>query len=140
VPAGREAAYRKRMPLATGLTASVTLLVEACDTAEAMLTGDVPVLSTPRLIALAEQATVEAVRDRLEEQLTTVGYEVQLAHLAPTPVGSKATAEATLESIEGRRLTFRVSVNDARGLVAAGRITRVVVVRDRFIERARAEA
>ena len=49
------------------------------------------------------------------------------------------TAEATLESVEGRRLTFRVSVTDARGLVAAGRITRVVVVRDRFIERAQSE-
>ena len=46
---------------------------------------------------------------------------------------------ATLEGVEGRRLTFRVSVTDARGLVAAGRITRVVVVRDRFIERAQSE-
>ena len=41
-----------------------------------------------------------------------------------------------LESVEGRRLTFRVSVTDDRGLVAAGRITRVVVERDRFLERA----
>ena len=71
---------------------------------------------------------------------TTVGYQVQLAHLAPTPVGGKVTAEATLEAIEGRRLTFRVSVSDARGLVAAGRVTRVVVERDRFLERAQATA
>ena len=70
---------------------------------------------------------------------TTVGYEVQLAHLSPTPVGGTVAAEATLEQVEGRRLTFRVSVNDARGLVAAGRITRVVVERDRFIERAQSE-
>ena len=41
------------------------------------------------------------------------------------------TAEATLEKVEGRRLTFTVSVNDNRGLVAAGRVTRVVVDRDR---------
>ena len=46
------------------------------------------------------------------------------------------SAEATLESIEGRRLTFRVSVSDGRGLVAAGRVTRVVVERTRFLERA----
>ena len=71
---------------------------------------------------------------------TTVGYQVQLTHLAPTPVGGKVTAEATLESVEGRRLTFRVSVSDSRGLVAAGRITRVVVERERFIERARGRA
>jgi len=41
--------------------------------------------------------------------------------------------------VEARRLTFRVSVNDARGLVAAGRITRVVVERARFLERSRNE-
>ncbi len=48
-------------------------------------------------------------------------------------------AEATLEQIEGRRLTFRVSVNDARGLVAAGRMTRVIVERARFLERSHTE-
>ena len=128
------------MSLAPGLSASVSLLVDAADTAEAMRSGDVPVLATPRVIALAEEASIAAVQDALEPGLTTVGYEVQLAHLAPTPIGSKVTAEATLESIEGRRLTFRVSVNDGRGLVAAGLITRVVVVRDRFIERAQAES
>ena len=60
---------------------------------------------------------------------------MQLDHLAPTAVGGKVPAEATLETIEGRRLTFRVSVSDGHGLVAAGRITRVIVVRARFIER-----
>jgi predicted thioesterase len=119
-----------------GLSGSVTLLVEDTDTSLAMHSGDVPVLGTPRVIALAEEASMEAVADTLPAQSTTVGYQVQLTHLAPTPVGGKVTAEATLESIEGRRLTFRVSVSDARGLVAAGRITRVVVERNRFLERA----
>jgi predicted thioesterase len=128
------------MPLAPGLCASVSLLVDTADTAEAMRSGDVPVLATPRVIALAEEASIAAVQDALAAGQTSVGYEVQLAHLAPTPIGSKVTAEATLESIEGRRLTFRVSVNDGRGLVAAGRITRVIVVRDRFIERAQSES
>jgi predicted thioesterase len=128
------------MPLTPGLTASVTLVVENEDTAEAIGSGDVPVLATPRVVALAEQASVEAVSGQLAAGQTSVGYEVQLAHLSPTPIGSKVTAEATLENVEGRRLSFRVSVNDARGLVAAGRITRVIVVRDRFIERAQAES
>jgi predicted thioesterase len=129
-------AYRKRMSLGPGLCASVTLVVEEADTAVAMGSGDVQVLATPRVIALAEQASCEAVADELEPGATTVGYEVQLAHLAPTPVGGKVTAEATLENVESRRLTFRVAVNDDRGLVAAGRVTRVVVMRDRFLERA----
>jgi predicted thioesterase len=128
------------MPLAPGLSASVSLSVEEHDTAAALGSGDVAVLGTPRVIALAEQASVEAVVDRLAPGTTTVGYEVQLAHLAPTPIGGKVTAEAILETVEGRRLTFRVSVNDERGLIAAGRVTRVVVVRDRFLERARSES
>jgi fluoroacetyl-CoA thioesterase len=127
------------VPLAPGLSASVTLLVEEGDTAAAIGSGDVPVLATPRVVALAEQATMEAVAGHLAAGQTTVGYEVQLAHLSPTPIGAKVTAEVTLESIEGRRLSFRLSVNDARGLVAAGRVTRVIVVRDRFIERAQSE-
>jgi fluoroacetyl-CoA thioesterase len=139
MPSRRRAAYGKRMGLASGLTASITLKVEEGDTALAIGSGDVPVLATPRLVTLVEQASVAALGSKLGPDKTSVGYEVQLAHLSPTPVGSEVTAEAPLESVEGRRLTFRVSVPDARGLVAAGRITRVVVVRDLFIERAHSE-
>ena len=127
------------MTLAPGLTASVTLVVVDADTALALGSGEVPVLGTPRLSALAEQASIEAIASDLPEGRTTVGYQVQLAHLTPTAVGGTVVAEATLEQIEGRRLTFRVSVNDARGLVAAGRITRVIVERARFLERAQSE-
>src|SRR6478736_8780598 len=131
--------YRTAMRLEPGLTASVTLVVADADTALALRSGDVPVLATPRLIALAEQASVEAIASDLPSGRTTVGYQVQLAHLTPTSVGGTVVAEATLEQVEGRRLTFRVSVNDARGLVAAGRITRVIVERARFLERAQNE-
>jgi len=127
------------MTPAPGLTASVTLVVTDADTALALRSGDVPVLATPRVIALAEQASIEAIANDLPEGRTTVGYQVQLAHLTPTAVGGTVVAEATLEQVEGRRLTFRVSVNDARGLVAAGRITRVIVERTRFLERAQSE-
>ena len=127
------------MRLEPGLTATVTLVVEEADTALALRSGDVPVLGTPRVIALAEQATVEAIEGTLPEGRTTVGYQVQLAHLSPTPIGGTVTAEATLEQVEGRRLTFRVAVNDARGLVAAGRVTRVIVERSRFLERSQNE-
>jgi fluoroacetyl-CoA thioesterase len=127
------------MRVKPGLSGSVTLLVADNDTSLALHSGDVPVLGTPRVVALAEEASVEAVTDALEPEETTVGYQVRLTHLAPTPVGGKVTAEATLEAVEGRRLTFRVSVSDTRGLVAAGRITRVVVERARFLERVRDE-
>ena len=127
------------MSLRPGLAAAVELVVSESDTALALRTGDVPVLATPRVVTLAEEASVMAIEGELAEGSTSVGYRVQLDHLAPTAVGGKVRAEATLESIEGRRLTFRVSVNDGHGLVAAGRITRVIVERSRFIDKASGE-
>jgi fluoroacetyl-CoA thioesterase len=127
------------MSLRPGLSASADLVVGDDDTALALHTGDVPVLATPRVVRLAEEASVRAIDGTLAGDTTSVGYRVQLDHLAPTPVGGKVKAEATLEAIEGRRLTFRVSVSDGHGLVAAGRITRVIVERARFMEKATGE-
>ena len=124
------------MPPRPGLTATVILDVTEADTAIALGSGDVHVLATPRVVALAEEASVKAVEGALGAGSTTVGYRVQLDHLSPTMPGTTVTAEAVLEAVEGRRLTFRVSVTDPRGLVAAGRITRVAVERDRFMEKA----
>lgn len=125
------------MPLSPGLHGSAKLVVADADTAIALHSGDVPVLGTPRLIALCEEATVAAVADHLPGGQTTVGMRVQIDHLAPTHVGSSVAAEATLEKVEGRRLTFTISVSDHCGLVAAGKVTRVVVERARFLENAR---
>jgi len=111
------------------------MTVSASDTARELRTGDVPVVGTPAIVRLAEEASVAAIAARLESGTTTVGHRVQLDHLAPTPIGATVRAEALLESVEGRRLTFRISVSDSHGLVAAGRITRVVVERERFLEK-----
>jgi predicted thioesterase len=124
------------VPLEPGLVGSAALTVGDADTADALGSGDVPVLATPRVVLLAERATVAAIAGQVERDETTVGYRVQLDHLAPVPVGDDVSAEAVLESIEGRRLTFRVSVKHRDGLVAAGRITRVVVARSRFLGKA----
>ena len=124
------------MGLEPGLSGTAEMIVGDTDTAVAMKSGDVAVLATPRVVNLAEEATVIAVADGMTEDLTTVGYRVQLDHLAPTAVGGHVQAEALLESVEGRRLVFRVSVSDKNGLVAAGRITRVIVERVRFLEKA----
>jgi fluoroacetyl-CoA thioesterase len=112
------------------------MVVTEADTAIALRSGDVAVLGTPRLLALAEEASMLAVAGRLEPGTTTVGMRVQLDHLQPTKVGTSVVAEATLERCEGRRLTFTVSVTDTRGLVAVGRVTRVVVDVERFLEKA----
>jgi fluoroacetyl-CoA thioesterase len=123
------------VPLEPGLSAQAELTVGDDDTAIAMGSGDVPVLATPRVIALCEEATVASLVDRLDAGTTTVGMRVQVDHLAPTAIGSRVVAEATLEKVEGRRLVFTVSVSDHRGLVAAGKVSRVVVDRERFLQR-----
>lgn len=123
------------MPLEPGLSAEVELTVGEADTALAIGSGDVPVLATPRVVALCEQTSIEAISGHLAAGETTVGHRVQLDHLAPTAVGQTVACEATLEKVTGRRLTFMVSVNDARGLVAAGKVTRVVVDTERFLEK-----
>ena len=125
------------MPLEPGLAAEVAIAVTDDDTAVALGSGDVPVLGTPRVVALVEEASVKALENRLAPGTTSVGMRVQLDHLAPTAVGHKVRAEATLRDIEGRRLTFAVSVHDERGLVAAGKVTRVIVDVDRFMDKAR---
>ena len=95
-------------------------------------------LATPRVIALAEEATVAGPGRRLPAATeTSVGMRIQLDHLAPSAIGSRVTADATLEKVEGRRLTFTVSISDDRGLIAAGKVTRVVVDRDKFLDKAR---
>jgi len=125
------------VPLSPGLHASVKLVVSDADTAIAHRSGEVPVLATPRLIALCEEAAQAAVASEIPEGQTTVGMRVQIDHLHPTSVGSAVAAEATLEKVEGRRLTFTVTVNDHGGLVAAGKVTRVIVDTEHFLEKAR---
>jgi predicted thioesterase len=123
------------VPLQPGLAATVALDVGDDDLAVAFRSGDVPVLATPRLIALVEEASMAAVAGQVPDGHTTVGMRVQLDHLAPTAVGHRVKADARLDKIEGRRLTFSVSASDERGLVAAGRVTRVVVDVEKFMDK-----
>lgn len=121
----------------TGVTGAVELSVKEEDTALHLGTGDVRVLSTPRIVELCEQATVRAMEGSVEEGRTSVGFRVEVTHLAPIAVGSSVLALATLERTDGKRLVFNVSVSDRCGLVAAGKVTRVLVERAAFLEKAR---
>lgn len=125
------------MPLETGARGELRHIVGEADTAIALLSGAVPVLGTPKVVALCEQAAVAAIADALPPGQTTVGMRVQLDHLQPTAVGIEVHVESVLEKIEGRRLHFHVNVHDPRGLVATGRLTRVVVDTERFLEKSR---
>lgn len=135
-PATPAAPYRTAVTTDIGLTGKASLRVTQADTAATLRSGDVPVLATPRLVGLCEEACVNAIHGELQPGLTTVGMRVQFDHLAPTGVGGSVLAEATLEKIEGRRLTFTVAATDRGGLVGAGKLTRVVVELEPFLKKA----
>jgi predicted thioesterase len=120
-----------------GSTAEVLHEVGDADTAIALGSGDVPVLATPRLLALAEQATVAAVAPALPAGQTTVGTRVEIDHVEASPVGSKVLVRATLVHVQGRSLSFEVTAEHPadRRLVGHGRVTRVLLDRDRFLRR-----
>jgi fluoroacetyl-CoA thioesterase len=124
------------MQLQPGLSARVELTVTDADTAQALGSGDVPVLATPRVLALAEAATVAALAARLDTGQTTVGTRVELDHVAATVVGRHVTALAILAKVDGRRLHFDIVVREGDELVAEGRVERVMVDRQRFLAKA----
>jgi predicted thioesterase len=121
-----------------GSRATIELTVTDADTAIAFGSGDVPVLATPRVLALVEEATIAALGPAavaFDAGETSVGTRVELEHLAPTPVGRTVVATATLSAVDGRRLTFAVTVHDSQTLAARGTVERVVVDRARFLGR-----
>jgi predicted thioesterase len=119
-----------------GQRAEITVVVGTADTAAVLGSGDVPVLGTPRLLALAEAATVKAVAGALAPGQTSVGTSIRLEHTAASPVGMRVTVTAELTVVDGRRLTFRIEAADAAGTVAAlGTVERAVVDRDKFLAR-----
>ncbi|MCP5028731.1 MAG: thioesterase [Actinomycetia bacterium] len=125
------------MDLEQGLTGDATLVVNEADTAQAFGSGDVAVLATPRVIALCEEATNQALQGRLPDGCTSVGVQVRLDHVMPSGLGAEVVAEAKLEKIAGRKLIFTVAAHEGRCLVAAGRVTRVVVDIQQFLAKTR---
>ena len=140
---GRHTPWRRKMAalpchavtVATGLRAEAEMVVGEADTARALRSGTVDVLGTPRLIALCEEASCRAIASALADGTTTVGMKVGLDHLQPSGIGERVVAEAVLSKVEGRRLTFTVSASDGRGLVAVGKVLRVVVDVERFMSK-----
>lgn len=119
----------------TGISHTSTQHVSEHLTAQHMGSGDLPVLATPAMVALMENAAMLCVAPHLQATETTVGSRIETSHLRPTPVGQDIRATATLTAIEGRKLTFRVEASDAQGLIGEGTHVRYIVSRERFMEK-----
>jgi predicted thioesterase len=116
-----------------GLKLVRELEVHDDDTAVSLGAGDVPVLGTPALLALAEGACVDAIKDDLADGQTSVGTWAEIDHLAATAVGQTVCAHATLLGHHGRRLEFNVRIEQEGEVVARVRHRRVLVDRERFL-------
>ncbi len=125
--------------LEPGLVGEASAVVTETETAQAIGSGDVPVLGTPALVALLEQAAVNAIAGRLDPGLTTVGVQIDVRHLAATPGGATVRARATLTAVKGRSLTFHLVAHDEVEQVAEGAHRRVIVDRARFVHKANAK-
>ena len=123
-----------------GLAGEATLVVSANQTARHLGSGGVDVLATPIMIALMEDAARTLVDPKLEPGQMSVGVNLDVTHLAATPLGMRVTAKARLVAVEGRKLTFEVEAHDEREKIGEGTHIRAVINVDRFTARARQKA
>lgn len=118
--------------LSPGRTGSHTLTVTEATTARSLGSGAVNVFGTPALLAAIEAAACAALDGALEPEMTSVGASVTLDHLAPSMVGATVRADATLDAVDGKRLTFSCVAHDGETLIGRATHTRIIVARSRF--------
>ena len=119
----------------TGLTHTSQLTVTPAVTAIEMGSGDMPVLATPALMALMENAAMLAVADHLPEGSTTVGGHIASSHVKPSKVGDTVTATATVTRVEGKKIEFKVEARCGDTLLGEGTHLRFIVDRNKFMSR-----
>ena len=121
--------------LEEGLTYTSQLTVSEAVTAIAMGSGDMPVLATPAMMALMENAAMLAVADHLPEGCTTVGGQIASSHLKPSKLGDTVTATATVTRIDGKKIEFKVEAHCDDVLLGEGSHLRFIVERNKFMSR-----
>lgn len=123
------------MRIAIGMAGEVSLVVGEQDTAAVMGSGTVPVLATPRMIALMEEAAWTTIQEGLDEDQTSVGISMNISHSAATPVGMEVTARAEVTAVEGRKVSFLLNAWDEKGIIGEGTHQRAVVSEEKFVRK-----
>lgn len=123
------------MEISVGMTGSVSTSVDRADTAYEVGSGSLLVYATPCMVALMEGAACEAIADALPEEKTSVGTQLNISHLAATPVGMEVRAEAEVTEVDGSTITFRITAFDETGKIGEGTHKRVVVTTQRFLDK-----
>ena len=121
--------------LQEGLQHTSQLTVTDAVTAIAMGSGDMPVLATPAMMALMENAAMLAVADHLPESCTTVGGHITSSHLKPSKLGDTVTATAVVTRIDGKKIEFKVEAHCGDMLLGEGTHLRFIVDKEKFMSR-----
>ncbi|MCD8292040.1 MAG: thioesterase family protein [Prevotella sp.] len=122
-----------------GIKNTLEMTVTEDKTAEVMKSGTLKVLATPAMIALIEETAWKSVQSELEEGQGTVGTNLNVDHVAPTPLGMKVKCETELTEVDGRKLKFNVKVYDECGLIGSGTHERFVISSEKFQAKANAK-
>ena len=104
-------------------------------TAISVGSGDMPVLATPMLLALMENAAMSAVKEELPEGCTTVGGYISSSHLKPSKIGEVVKAEAEVTKVEGKKIEFKVAAYSGETLLGEGTHLRFIVEREKFMSK-----
>jgi fluoroacetyl-CoA thioesterase len=98
------------------------------------------VLSTPNLIGIFERTAREAITPFLEADERSVGVEIELRHLAPTPLGARVSVTARVIHSDGRLVNYQIEARDEHELIARGVHKRAVIRVEQFARRVRRKA
>ncbi len=118
-----------------GLKHTSELTVTDVVTAIAMGSGDMPVLATPAMMALMENAAMLAIAEALPVGCTSVGGHIESSHLRPSKIGETVTAIAEVTKVDGKKVEFKVAAYSGETLLGEGTHLRFVVDKERFMSK-----
>ena len=124
------------MSVTVGMKARVEDVVVQENTAVCAGSGTLPVFATPFMCARMEKAAWIAIASGLNEGDSSVGTKLNISHLSATPVGLKVWAESEVTAVDGKRIEFKVSAGDEKGLIGEGTHERFIVTDERFLSKA----
>jgi len=118
-----------------GLEGEAQDLVTQENTAKRYGSGGIEVYATPAMVGLMENASLKSVDPKLPEGFATVGINLEIKHLAATPIGMNVRAKAILREIDNKKLTFYVQAFDEKEMIGEGTHTRYIIQVDKFLQR-----
>ena len=120
----------KEIPVGTKGSREITVRNEL--SAKSLGSGSLMVYGTPALVALMEETALKSIEMFLEPGLTTVGININVDHVAASPMGMTVRCESTLVKVDGRALTFEIEAYDKAGLIGKASHKRFIVKADSF--------